>query len=118
MTKEDSLQIAVMDYIRYQYPGVLAVHIANERYISDDKNKAKRVGGFFKRKGVVAGMPDVLIFEKKHQCCGMAIELKIKPDTPTKSQQQILIKLFVRGWLTAVCYGFDAAKHEIDTYLK
>lgn len=77
--------------------------------------------------GVRKGMPDVMVFEcrmVKQQAplpilehCGLAIELKVKPNKPTPEQLEILEHLSVRGWLTAVCYSFDEAKTFIDNYL-
>lgn len=111
--KEDALLIAVMDYIRYQYPTVLAAHIANERKASPQQ------GARMKRKGVKAGMPDIMIFKLKGDYnCGLAIELKIHPNKPTKHQTEILNKLSEQGWATHVCYSFDDAKMIIDDYLK
>ena len=111
--KEDDLQIAVATYMRCQYPNVLWTHIANERKATPQH------GARLKRKGVRAGMPDIMIFESKGDwAVGLAIELKIKPNKPTAEQIKVLDKLAVEGWQVYVCYSFDEAKHEIDNYLK
>ncbi len=49
--------------------------------------------------------------------CGLAIELKIKPNKPTESQQVALNILLVKGWKTDVCYSFEETKKAIDEYL-
>lgn len=116
MTKEENLQIVVADYIRLQYPKVLFAHIANERKTSPQR------GSKLKRMGVKKGMPDVMVYKHSGDhtgvnFSGLAIELKIKPNRPTKEQEAVLAQLFSNGWFTSVCYSFDEAKEIIDTYL-
>ncbi len=116
MNKEDQLQMACADYLRLQYPRVLWCHIANERQTSPAR------GAKLKRKGVRKGMPDILIFERIEfpgNCAypGMAIELKVKPNKPTIEQIDVLARLNLDGWATAVCYTFDEFKTITDNYL-
>ena len=117
MKAEDSLQIAVMDYLRYQYPQVLAIHVANERATSP------RQGALLKRKGVTAGVPDVLVFEPMfsvsgmYQYGGLAIELKVGANKPTAKQKELMCRFIDAKWLVEVCYTFDHAKSIIDAYL-
>ena len=110
MTKEDQLQIAVMDYIRYQYPDVLAIHPANERKTSP------QAGALLKRKGVTAGVPDILIFDAMDGYFGLAIELKVGKNKPTEAQKAFMQKLSDNNWKTELCHTFDAARYIIDHY--
>lgn len=114
MTKEDSLTIAVADYLRYQYKDVFWAHIANERQTSPAR------GAKLKRMGVRAGMPDIMIWHPSlDHGNGLAIELKVKPNKPTKKQEDCLNDLYEKaGWYVAVCYTFEEAKELIDTHLK
>lgn len=120
MTKEEHLQVAVADYLRLQYPKILFAHIANERQTTPQR------GAKLKRMGVKAGMPDLLIFEQTSEfTCqaltinsGLAIELKIKPNKPSKEQIEVLEAFDNRGWTTEVCYSFEHAKEVIDNYFK
>lgn len=109
--EEDNLLISVMNYIRMQYPKVLAIHCANERRTSP------QAGALLKRKGVLAGVSDILIFTPKGNAKGYAIELKIKPNKTTPSQVEFLARLSDCGWDFAVCYDFDFAKKAIDDYM-
>ena len=116
MKPEDRLQIAVMDYLRYQYPNVLAIHVANERATSPMQ------GALLKRKGVTAGVPDVLIFEPKIEpywleYYGLAIELKVGKNKPTARQVEMLERFKMAAWNAHVCYSFEEAKEVIDNYL-
>jgi len=112
MNKEDNLLLSVASYLRLQYPAVLFCHIANERKTSIQQ------GAKLKRLGVRAGMPDILIFQPNKTYSGLAIELKIKPNRPTKNQLEVLTMLSNNNWNTAVCYSFDEAKNLIDKHLK
>ena len=120
MKQEDSLQIAVMSYIRLQYPDVLAFHVANERKTSP------MAGAKLKKKGVLAGVADVLIFrykenpgnfEKHPQRCGLAIELKVGKNKQTPSQLKFQQMITAEKWQYHVCYDFDTAREIIDKYL-
>ena len=112
MTAEDRLQIEVIAYLRMQYPKALSVHIANERATSP------RQGALLKRKGVTAGMPDVMVFHRNGRENGLAIELKIGNNKPTASQKAVMDRLFMQMWRVAVCYTFEQAKQVIDEYFK
>ena len=118
-TKEEDLTIAVSSYLKFQYPEILFCHIANER-----KTSALR-GGKLKQMGVKSGMPDIMIFYTQiidnefglKVSPGLAIELKIKPNKPTKNQLDTLEHLKKENWHTNVCYSFDEAKEFIDGVL-
>lgn len=110
MTKEDQLQIACARYLDYQ--GVLWCHVANERQTSPAR------GGKLKAMGVKKGVPDILVFEPRGQCPGMAIELKVGRNKTTKEQEGWLFYLQQRGWLCRVVYTLDQFIELVDTYLK
>lgn len=72
------------------------------------------VAGKLKAEGVKAGVPDLLIFERAPDgCggmyCGLAIEMKVKPNKPTPAQESWLAALADRGWQTAVAYSSEEA---------
>ena len=108
--KEDDLQKQVASYLDLRK--VLWCHVANERKTSMQE------GVRLKAKGVKSGVPDCLIFNNKKNYKGLAIELKIKPNTPTDNQKEWLLELSLLGWLCVVCYSYDEAITCIDEYLK
>jgi hypothetical protein len=59
--------------------------------------------------GLESGVPDLLIFDpppNRPEFIGAAVEMKrIGGDKPTNEQQDWLIKLAARGWITHTCYG-------------
>lgn len=105
---EDNLQKACARYLDMQ--GLLWCHVANERSTSP------RSGANLKAKGVKRGVPDILIFEPKGPYKGLAVELKVKPNKPTKFQNWWLDELKKRNWKTAVCYDIDEFLKVISEY--
>lgn len=113
MKKEDSMSVAVSDYLKFQYPKVLFSHIPN------GGSRNAREGAKFKRMGVRRGMPDFLIFGSNDpHTRGIALELKVKPNKPTPEQMEVIQELRKLKWEAHVCYSFDEAKILIDTHFK
>lgn len=112
LSKEDHLQNAVMTYINTRYKDVFAIHVPNEGKRSPfERYKFKFLGGF-------AGIPDILIFHKNGNKCGLAIELKVGYNKPTENQKNALKRLKNANWEAEWVNTFDKAKELIDTYLK
>jgi hypothetical protein len=87
-----------------------------------------------KRQGVVAGVPDLLFFEPHGLTpqtpvtaeqlsfvawshCGLAIEMKRRPNKVSPEQREWLTGLEARGWSTAVCYSAEEAWTTLTDYL-
>jgi hypothetical protein len=116
---EESAQVAVINYLRLQYPKVLYTHPAQETYTRSKFQKFKN-----KVLGVSAGVPDLLIFDPKpcedntgYYHHGLAIEMKHGRNKCTAEQNKWLKALAERGWKTTVCYGSAEAMDVIDEYL-
>ena len=109
--KEDKFQRAVIKYLDYQHKEVIYTHPNNEgRRTAYERFKLKVLG-------VKAGVPDLLIFNPNDKYNGLAIELKIKYNQPTKSQIKWLTDLEKCGWFTAVGRDFESVKELINKYL-
>ena len=89
---EDAFQCSAMQYLRVCYPDVLAFHVANERRTSI------QAGAMLKRKGVLSGVPDVLIINNNENFNGFAIELKKKGGRLQPSQKERLQPCEAAGW--------------------
>lgn len=87
---------------------------------SRDKNRkrAMLVGKSLKREGVKAGVPDLLLPWPNKWFNGLFIEMKIKPNRPSKRQKEWLHLLSEAGYLTKVCYSLEEAQKLIVKYLK
>jgi len=110
--KEDMLQHAVINYIRTQYPDVLVIHVPNEG------NRTPYMQYKLKYTGMVAGVPDLLIFSANKGYNGLAIELKWGKNKPTKLQNEMLEKLNQAGWKALWSNDFEEVKKIVDTYLR
>jgi len=101
-----------MKYISTKYSGTFAVHIPNE-------GKRSKFEQFkLKKMGVVAGMPDVMIFDPRGIYSGLAIELKAGYNKPTESQKKCLRELENRKWKVMWSNSLDEVLKSIDNYLK
>lgn len=107
--KEDDLQMVVAKYLDAK--NLLWCHIANERKTS------KIAGSRLKKKGVKSGVPDCLIFKANRGYIGLAIELKIKPNKPSKNQSEWMHRLMIEGWFPIVCNSLDEVIITVDKYL-
>lgn len=124
MKKEESLQIAVCNYIRMAYPKVI--------FTSEASGLKLTIGQAVKMKKMRsnAGLPDLIILHPSPNSnwAGLCLELKIKSpfkangslknDQHLKKQDILLSKLRIRGYWATFAIGFDNAKEIIDDYMK
>ena len=80
----------------------LAWHTPNEGY------RTPREAAIQKAKGVVAGVPDIIIHEPYNNLCGVAIELKRPGGRLTKAQEIILRAISDR------CYHVGVAESLLE----
>jgi hypothetical protein len=123
MKKEESLQLAVCNYLRYQYPDVIftcdlssGMKLSIGQAVKAQKMRSSK------------GMPDLMIFEPRGDRHGLFIELKtvspylkngdIKTNQHLIQQDEIRKRLFSKGYHSTFGVGFDQCKSIIDYYLK
>jgi len=74
-----------------------------------------------KRKGVLAGVPDILIckplFDGEKRFHGFAIELKVKKGRLQPAQKERLEQFKAAGWRTLATWSLDEFIDEVDAYL-
>ena len=123
---EYDLQVAVCEYLSYQYPDVnyMSDTIANLKLTATQASRNKKI----QKKGFKT--PDLLIFEPKNNFCGLFIELKLetpfKKDGAIKASTNDHLKLQLKtieilnkkGYSAHFSWGFDMTKEIIDNYLK
>lgn len=114
--KEDSELITFFDYIRIKErsdPRYSAIfHVENERRC------APWQGARRKRKGVKAGVVDVLCMVPVNGTPGLFAELKIKPNRLSESQLDFMKLMHCMGYRTRVAWSSDELIEIVDSYLK
>lgn len=123
---EEKLQIAVCNYIRYQYPKLLFT------LESSGFNAHKKDAGVRKMQRSGRGFPDLMIFEPKGsevKYFGLFLELKregtilykrdgtLRCNTHIQEQSEMIERLKQKGYYATFAVGFDSAKKIIDDYL-
>lgn len=108
---EHRLQCACVRWLRLQYPNVLCFAIPN------GGARSALTGAMLKAEGVVAGVPDLMIAVPKGEHAGLFVEMKVKPNRPSKEQVQVIKRLGDSGYKVAVCYSFDEFVNVVDDYL-
>ncbi len=120
--EEEKLQIAICQYIKTQYPDVI--------FTSEASGLRLPIGLAVKAKKMRSKhtLPDLWILEPSGGFHGLIIELKtksafndkgdLKPTPHVKAQLETINILNIKGYASAFCGGFDAAKDLIDNYMK
>jgi hypothetical protein len=111
---EDIICEHLCAYVRLKYPGVLFVHIANERRCHAGR------GLKLKLRNVTAGYPDYVM-----HCCNfdgskslLALEIKREKGVLSKRQKEVLAQLAEQdAYSVYVAYGYDAAIDVIEGYV-
>ncbi len=108
---EHQLQVSCIKWFRLQHRGRLIYAIPNgskRNIITATKLKAE---------GVTSGIPDLHIPVPNRFYHGLYIEMKVKPNTPTLSQREMMNQLHANGYKCAVCYSLDQFIEVVNQYL-
>lgn len=111
---EQAEHINVVNWFNYQFPDLADDfhHFANERRCSIQQGRT------LKRMGVKKGVPDFFLAIPLDGYAGFWLELKVGKNKVTPEQEAFLSRKTHRGYLCEACWGFDAAKELILTYLR
>lgn len=124
--KEIDIQIMLMQWLKLQYPNVLA---NASQVLASAPLKYPKYAAKMKAAGNTSGWPDIFIAEARGGFHGLFIELKSetakvflkrseKPATEHIAKQiAVLEGLRERGFKAELCIGFEAAKKVLDDYL-
>lgn len=122
MKKEESLQIAISNYLKLQYPRVIFTSESSGiRLTIGQAKKAKQQRSNCK-------LPDMIILEPRGKWNGLCLELKKEDEKVFKAngdpyaghieeQHNTLCKLQQKGYMALFACGFNAAKKIIDEYM-
>ena len=96
-----------------KYPELkLLFHVPNEG------KRSVYTGARMRSEGLRAGVPDICLPVAKKRYHGLFVEMKVGKNKPTANQIEWLSSLEEQGYMTAICYGWEAAKVVIENYLK
>lgn len=110
--KEHQLQVSCVNWFRLQHRGQLIYAIPN----GGQRNKI--VAAKLKAEGVTAGVPDIHIPLANRFYHGLYIELKVKPNSPTISQKEMMFQLHANGYKCSVCYSLEEFMSVVNEYMK
>lgn len=106
------VQIAVVNWLKYNFPNML--YCASAGGMRTSLSVAKKM----KASGYVKGMPDLQIMHPTKTHHGMFIELKAnKKCYASKEQKEWIVNLNERGYYAVVCKGFDESIEQITNYI-
>ena len=98
---EASLQIQCVSWFKWHYKNRIIWHNVNE-------GKRSYWGGKqLQKQGMTKGIPDLTIPEPFGAYSGLYIELKVKPNTVTEAQEEMLSLLANRNYMVRVCWTFE-----------
>lgn len=109
--KEDDLQKACVQWLRYNYPSLLFFHPANGGY------RSKAEAGIFKAMGVTPGVSDLVILRKSWPWAGLFIELKVKGGKLSEYQTAFLNDAIERQYQAVVVWSLDGFMEAVTDYL-
>ena len=110
LSSEDLEQEALISWCEVKQ--IPIVHIPNEG------KRSASYAAKMKRMGLRAGFPDLFIPIARGRYHGLFIEMKYGNGRASGAQQHWLRLLSREGYAVSICYGFDAARHSIEKYLK
>ena len=108
--KEYQLQKAVCKYLDLN--NVLYCGSMGGQYQAHFSQRIKA-----KKSGYKKGFPDLFIYEPRGYFHGLAIELKVGYNKPTKEQWYWNEQLNKRDYIAEICYDLDNAISVIETYM-
>ena len=115
MNKEDAELILFFDWVRWQeirdpiYKSIY--HVANERKTGWIQGK------YLKKKGVRAGVFDVIIPIGRPPFIGAVIELKIKPNKLTEAQNEFAALMHGLGHFVRIAWSGEELIEIVKDYL-
>jgi hypothetical protein len=107
---EAGVQKAVIDYLKYTYPG--ALYCASAGGVRTSMKQAIKM----KATGYVKGVPDLQIFEPMGNYHGLLIEIKDIKGVVSKEQKEWIKELNKRGYYATSSKGYEATIQVINDY--
>jgi len=111
-SQESQFQSLCVRYFKKEYPKILIYHVPN----GGQRNAVEAMN--FKRMGLMAGIPDLVIptHSKAKRFNALFIELKVKKNKQADRQKHIEQWLVEMGNCVAVCYTFEQFQKTVYDY--
>jgi len=121
MRTEDNLQIACINWFKYQYPNILITSFPAGYVFAGTKQQRQRTGKRMNDMGYCKGMPDLFIpypIKSNHgDYCGLFIELKSESGRVNKEQQSTGAKLIELGYFVNVVRSIEEFINLVNSYM-
>lgn len=111
MNPETNLQIACVKWFRLQHSSKVLFMITN------DNAKTARQGALDKARGLLKGMPDVMIAEPTAQYAGLFIEFKAGKGKLSDAQAIMGLNLQASGYSVKAVRSIDEFIEVVNEYL-
>lgn len=108
---EHTEQVKLVQRVRAFYPDVIIAAIPN----GGDRTALERVRLY--SEGVLAGMPDLCVFEPSSGFHGLFIEMKTKTGRQSKEQQEMAERLNAKGYLCLIARSANEGFNIVEDYL-
>lgn len=115
--KEDVTQESCVTWYKYQYPHSLITAFPAGFVFAGNKTKRAIMGKRMKAMGYTNGTPDIFIPHPNTGFHGLFIEMKVKPNTPTVTQKEMMNQLHANGYKCAVCYSLEEFMSVVNEYM-
>jgi hypothetical protein len=113
--QEHREQVALFKALKLQertnplFANIFAIPNGGHRHI--------KVAAKLKAEGVKAGIPDIFVAVPNSYSAGLFIEMKVKPNRPSKHQKAWLERLEQVGYDCMVCYSWTDAYKAITDHI-
>lgn len=107
---EAGVQTLIVNYLKFQYPGILYCASAGGMFTSMKQAIKMKMTGYVK------GFPDLQICEPNEKYHGLFIEVKTEKGVVSKEQKEWIKQLNKRGYYATYVKGSDEAIKVIDAY--
>ncbi len=111
---ESKIQIACVNWFRYQYPQyrLLLWHPANGRA------RDNITGAILKAEGVVPGVSDLVLDVANERYHGLRVEMKRLGGVQSKSQKEYQAAVEKQGYKYVICHSVDEFMKEVNNYFE
>lgn len=110
---ESEQQTECVNWFRAKFPQYQKLLFA----IPNGGHRSKRTAATLQREGVTPGVPDLLFCLPKNGFHGLFIEQKVKGNTTSPKQKEMLALLSEQGYKCEVVYSTAEFKTAIECYL-